>query len=200
MFNRREDWEAANRDKLKVSNPFVNNDSIKLKAINPLKNNDSSNNVNLIHLRRIMNDDNHRFTFFISVPMNDRDDEEVKKDISDAEKYYSGLMDKIRMKYEFKNNFNSTYNENDITKLYESKYSRKEDLDRVVRIARLGEAITKMATCDAVIFIDIWEKAKGCYIEHKVADKYNLKIFHFYTNNDANNVDIVRNTAYWKWS
>lgn len=183
MFNRKEDWEAANRDKLKVSNPFENNNS--------------SNEVNLIHLKKLINNDNHRFTFFISVPMNGRDDEEVKKDISDAEKYYSRLMDNIGMKYEFKNNFNSTYDENDLAKLYESKYSRKEDLDRVVRIARLGEAITKMATCDAVIFIDILEKSKGCYIEHKVADKYNLNIFHYYTNT-SNNVDIVRNRS-WRW-
>ena len=194
MFNRREDWEAANRDKLKASNPsVVNNDVINIK--NPFVNNDNSNEINLIHLQRLMNDDNHRFTFFISVPMNGRNDEEIKKDISDTEKYYSGLMDKIGMKYEFKNNFNSTYDGNDLIKLYESKYSRKEDLDRVVRIARLGEAITKMATCDAVIFIDIWEKAKGCYIEHKVADKYNLNIFHFYTNSDYI-ADIARYGTY----
>lgn len=178
MFNRREDWEAANRDKLEILHPemprsFVNNDSINKVKLIQLK----------IRLKHLINDDNHRCTFFISVPMNGRDDEKINKDISDAEKYYSGLMDNIGMKYEFKNNLNSTYDENDLAKLYGSIYSRKEDLDKVVRIARLGEAITKMAGCDAVIFIDKWEKAEGCYIEYKVAVKYNLNIFQFYTNN-----------------
>jgi hypothetical protein len=202
MFNRKEDWEAANRDKLKVPNPsVVNNDNDYIRVPDPFENLnlniDNSNVANLINLKKHINDDNHRFTFFISVPMHGRDDEKIRKDISDAEKYYSGLMDNIGMKYEFKSNFNSTYDKNELTKLYGSKYSKKEDLNRAVRITRLGEAITKMAACDAVIFIKVWDfddwiETKGCYLEFKVTREYNLNIFHFYTNEPNKKVNNIK--------
>lgn len=38
----------------------------------------------------------------------------------------------------------------------------------------LAKSIEKMAYCKAVYFCKGWEKARGCVIEHEVAQKYDL--------------------------
>ncbi len=42
----------------------------------------------------------------------------------------------------------------------------------------LSEAIKKMSECDAVAFIDDWRAARGCKIEHKIAEDYGLEIIY----------------------
>lgn len=51
------------------------------------------------------------------------------------------------------------------------------DDTRNVPIAYLAKAIESMSKCDAVYFCKGWENARGCKIEHKIAEEYGLTIF-----------------------
>jgi len=42
----------------------------------------------------------------------------------------------------------------------------------------LAKAIEVMALCDAVYFCDGWEDARGCCIEHEIAEAYGLKLIY----------------------
>lgn len=42
----------------------------------------------------------------------------------------------------------------------------------------LAKSIEAMANADAVLFMDNWQMARGCLIEHMVAEKYKIKILY----------------------
>lgn len=42
----------------------------------------------------------------------------------------------------------------------------------------LSKSIAIMSKCEAVYFCGNWELARGCRIEHKIAEEYGLKILH----------------------
>lgn len=42
----------------------------------------------------------------------------------------------------------------------------------------LSKSIEIMSIVDCIIFMEGWEKARGCRIEHKVAKDYGIKIFY----------------------
>jgi len=42
----------------------------------------------------------------------------------------------------------------------------------------LGEAIKKLAEADAALFLEGWESARGCKVEHDCAVEYGIRIFH----------------------
>lgn len=104
---------------------------------------------------------------FISIPMSGRADKDVSIEIE--------LIKKIFMDYildtnpgenvEFVDNL-----DNDVDP------SRCVDLVND-RLLYLGEAIRKMAFCDAVIFAPEWYKAKGCEIEFTAASTYGLTYY-----------------------
>lgn len=47
-----------------------------------------------------------------------------------------------------------------------------------IPICFLAKSLENMSLCDAVLFVDGWEKARGCSIEHEVARKYEVKILY----------------------
>lgn len=47
-----------------------------------------------------------------------------------------------------------------------------------ISVAFLGGAIALMAQCDAVYFCRGWEDARGCVIEHDVAQTYGVDILY----------------------
>ena len=50
--------------------------------------------------------------------------------------------------------------------------------EAINRIACLGLSIETMAECQAVYFCNGWEDARGCRIEHEVAEAYGLDIIY----------------------
>lgn len=101
---------------------------------------------------------------FISVPMSGRTDNDVSMEI--------GLIKDIFMNYISDTNPEETVEfvdnlDNDVDP------SRCIDLVNE-RLLYLGEAIKKMAFCDAVIFAPEWHKARGCEVEYAVASVYDL--------------------------
>lgn len=102
---------------------------------------------------------------FISVPMSGRDDEEVKRDISYIQEkiideHWFGDED-----IEFVDNL-LTPTEIELFDLLEKPV--------IENLLYLGTAITKMASCNAVVFAPGWDKARGCKIEFEVAREYDL--------------------------
>lgn len=41
-----------------------------------------------------------------------------------------------------------------------------------------ANSVMNMCKCDAVYFCNGWEKARGCRLEHEIADAYGLKIIY----------------------
>lgn len=91
---------------------------------------------------------------FISQPMRDKTQEQIVNARNEA-------VAIIREKY------------NDDVTILESYKPEFKDLPP---IACLGESLKIMAEADVVVFIDDWTSAKGCEIEHEVADKYSKTI------------------------
>lgn len=108
---------------------------------------------------------------FISIPIHGRTDKDVFIEIEQIKKIF---MDYILdtnpgEAVDFIDNL-----DNDIDP------SRCVDLVNE-RLLYLGEAIRKMAFCDAVIFAPEWYKAKGCKIECAIASSYGLTYYNLHT-------------------
>lgn len=91
---------------------------------------------------------------FISHPMRDKTQEQIVNARNEA-------VAIIREKY------------NDDVTILESYKPEFKDLPP---IACLGESLKIMAEADIVVFIGDWTLARGCEIEHEVADKYGKTI------------------------
>lgn len=101
---------------------------------------------------------------FVSVPMKDRTDEEIQKDINEAKERYleeckrKGIDDWIIF-------------------LDDQNYSLPDYVTSTIEpdkipLAYLGHSIEKMAACDDVIFAGDWQFARGCVVERLVYDLY----------------------------
>lgn len=91
---------------------------------------------------------------FISQPMRNKTQEQIVNARNEA-------VATIREKY------------NDDVTILESYKPEFKDLSP---IACLGESLKIMAEADIVVFIGDWTSARGCEIEHNVADKYGKTI------------------------
>lgn len=49
---------------------------------------------------------------------------------------------------------------------------------RHIPLYYLADSLKVMADCDAVFFVNGWEKARGCRIEHQAAKEYGLKLIY----------------------
>lgn len=69
-----------------------------------------------------------------------------------------------------------------VNTLFANDWSVKDSLEKQgvksIPIAFLGKAVSAMSQCDAVYFCRGWENARGCEIEHDVAQTYGLDILY----------------------
>ncbi len=78
-----------------------------------------------------------------------------------------------------------TLAENEVMRMYEGEVKICHNLTTLPpcdsvnneRLYYLGNAIIKMANCDAVYFYGDWTKANGCLVEFEVANRYGLKCY-----------------------
>ncbi len=98
----------------------------------------------------------------ISQPMNGLSDDEIEKTKLEAAKELS------KKSYEVVNTFFSG-----------SKKCEWADSQKNIPVAYLALSIAKMSEVDAVYFCKGWSKARGCRIEHEVAEKYGYEILGF---------------------
>lgn len=100
---------------------------------------------------------------FISLPMNGRSEEEIKTKMGE----YKRLADAIL---------------GEETELIDSYFEgfdiNKDDVN--APIYYLGKSIQKMAEADFVVFGKGWVEARGCKIEYKVAETYNIPMLRTY--------------------
>ena len=100
----------------------------------------------------------------ISQPMNGLSDDEIKATNGDAKKY---LTDRG---YEVVNTF------------FEGCFASDKGMDEAgvinLPVCLLARSVEKMSMCHSVYFCKGWEKARGCVIEHEIAEKYGLEIIY----------------------
>lgn len=97
---------------------------------------------------------------FISQPMNGRSDEEILEERKFAERFLKTYYD-----YDY-----------DIEII--DSFTKSPELVTKGRIAMLGNSIQLMSDADLVLFMPDWNTARGCIVEHVVAEKYGLKILY----------------------
>lgn len=111
-----------------------------------------------------MHDVTIRKKAMISQPMNGLTDEEIEKTRNKAIKHLE------RLGYKVVNTPNAEY-----------RYSESSMNDRGIMsipVYYLAQSLESMSFCDAVYFCDGWEDARGCRIEHDVAEEYGLDIIY----------------------
>lgn len=102
---------------------------------------------------------------FISVPMSGKSDGEIRRDI-----------DKVQQEILYKHWFGDEEIEFVHNLLTPTEVELFDLLEKPVtkNLLYLGTAITKMASCNAVVFAPDWDKARGCRIEFDVAKEYEI--------------------------
>ena len=106
---------------------------------------------------------------FISLPMSGYTDEDIQNRLSKISLELKNIF--IGKKIELIDNFN-----------YIGGNSINEATVRIgndtinTSVWYLGRAIQLLAKVDAIYFAPGWESAKGCRIEHAVAEEYKIKI------------------------
>ena len=102
---------------------------------------------------RITNESNERPKLFISLPIAGRDEKDILNDIQ-------------RISDKFKENY-------DII----DSYHQEEDpngVDRYSSVWYLGHSIMLMRTANLVVFSKNWPNARGCVIEHRICEYYDI--------------------------
>lgn len=120
---------------------------------------------------------------FLSLPMSGRTDKEIRDQIDEMEHMIieSGLFE--GQEIEFVHNL-----DNDI--------DPKGCLDlKHEPLLYFGEAIRKMAFCDAMALGKGWNNARGCIIEHDIAIHYGL--FHFRCYSAEHLKETKRRSQHW---
>ena len=92
---------------------------------------------------------------FISQPMKDKTDDEIKRE---REKALTLAKESV----------------GDDVELIDSFFENAPHDARPLWY--LGESLKLLATADIVYFADGWEKARGCKIEHECAEQYGITI------------------------
>lgn len=100
----------------------------------------------------------------ISQPMKGHTEEQIKVIRTRAEKYLTTAGYVIRDTY------------------FEDEWANPENMTargvHNIPVAFLGKSIEGMSYCDAVYFCKGWEHARGCKIEHTIAQEYGLEIIY----------------------
>lgn len=67
-----------------------------------------------------------------------------------------------------------------INSFFEDDWAKTAKLEekgvKIIPVHFLARSLSVMAQCDAVYFCKGWEDARGCVIEHEVAEKYGLEV------------------------
>ena len=95
-------------------------------------------------------------TAMISQPMNNLSEEKIKEAREDAIRLLESLQYKV------------------IDTVFDDSIIQKDTAQ--IPVAYLAESIKAMSKCDLVYFCKGWEQARGCRIEHLIAENYGIGI------------------------
>lgn len=97
---------------------------------------------------------------FVSLPMSGKTTEQIRQEIVEVSQKFLDIK----------------WNEGVelmAVSVLNSVFDLEEGTDPLVY---LGKSIELMAQADYVFFVKGWEKARGCQVEHLIAEKYGLEI------------------------
>ena len=94
---------------------------------------------------------------FISQPMRDKTDEEIKTEIENIIKNVTNVLGEVEV----------------IDSFFESAPHDAKPL------WFLGKSLELLSTADIVYFAKDWDKYRGCKIEHICATEYGIDVMHF---------------------
>lgn len=97
---------------------------------------------------------------FVSLPMRGKTTEQIRQEIAEASQRFLDIK------------WNEGVELMAIS-VIDSVFVLEEGTDPLVY---LGKSIELMAQADYVFFVDGWEKARGCQVEHLIAEKYGKEI------------------------
>lgn len=108
---------------------------------------------------------------FVSMPMNGLEEEEIAEKMSE---YVDAFKDRF--------NVSSTlFTDSDFNVFTTDTLDLTHYSGAVIQhipISYLAMSLAIMATCDAAFFAKGWEDARGCRIEHAVAEAYGLELIY----------------------
>lgn len=111
-----------------------------------------------------MHDVTIRKKAMISQPMNGLTDEEIEKTRNKAIRHLERLGYKV---------VNTLFTDD-----WYSESSMKDRGVVNIPLCYLAKSLENMSLCDVAYFCDGWEDARGCRIEHEVAEEYGLDIIY----------------------
>lgn len=97
----------------------------------------------------------------ISQPMNGLTDEEIEKNRNKAIEHLERLGYKV---------VSTLFTD----EWYSESHMKARGIENIP-LCFLAKSLEKMSHCDVVYFCDGWEDARGCRIEHDVAEEYGLE-------------------------
>lgn len=97
---------------------------------------------------------------FVSLPMRGKTTEQIRKEIAEASQRFLDIK------------WNEGVELMAIS-VIDSVFDLEEGTDSLVY---LGKSIELMAQADYVFFVDGWHGARGCQVEHLIAEKYGKEI------------------------
>lgn len=97
---------------------------------------------------------------FVSLPMRGKTTEQIRREIAEASQRFLDIK------------WNEGVELMAIS-VIDSVFDLEEGTDPLVY---LGKSIELMAQADYVFFVKGWEKARGCQVEHLIAEKYGKEI------------------------
>ena len=99
-------------------------------------------------------------SIFISIPMNGRDEETIRAEMAILTiKVEEHLREKVIVLESFLEEFKETNIKNK-------------------PVFYLAHSIKELSRADIAVFAGGWEEARGCAIEHTIAEKYGIPILH----------------------
>ena len=115
---------------------------------------------------------------FISVPMNERSDEEIEGAILLTKRAFLKKMEELGQR---------SGNTFIITDNYHVKHAepKKDCIDE--RLYYLSEAIGQLSTCQIAVFGKGWKEARGCRMEHEICENYRISIVEPKSEEDSSN-------------
>ena len=115
---------------------------------------------------------------FISVPMNGREEKDIRDDLTKARTWYLVRTEKPLEDVWFYDNLDGGKKAMD----FEKELAEQEGAtlippkDDKLSVWYLGIALTNLAYSDEAIFCKGWENARGCQFEHEVCIKYGIPV------------------------
>ena len=113
-------------------------------------------------------------TVFISVPMYGKVESLIERSIQVTKDFYLKKEGISAKDVNFRDNFHAS------RKYFEESGTSQEEYESMMKhpaLGYLGNAILGLSNCDAIVFGNGWNEARGCIVEYTVCCKYGIPMY-----------------------